>query len=212
MSEYRRVTRSVKHDKRQKQKRKILFFFGLSILFLIIFISLLLFGNKGNPQEAEVESSENEEEHTEETGEADSAEANSEDANTSDETLIEEIEENEENEESDITIEEIESDDENVITAFKGDWDPVGTEQEGPHTTTYEDGSDDRLEIRRALVMVTGIKEDDMIEHWIGRGGDQEVIATVSDHAQEDYYRVYLRWVDDEGWQPTKADKLKHHP
>jgi len=207
VSEYRRVTRSVKHDKRQKQKRTILFFSGLSILFLVIFISLLLFGNKGNPEEAEGDS-------TEDTAEDLQEETNENDTETEENDTTEEttIEESEEDADTDVIIEEMESDDENVITAFRGNWEPVGTEQEGPHTTSYQDGSDDRIEIRRALVMVTGIKEDDMIEHWVGRDGDEEVVATVSDQAQEDFYRVYLQWIDDERWQPTMAARLKELP
>lgn len=206
MSEYRRVTRSVKHDKRQKQKRKILFFSSLSVVFLIVFVSLIVFGNKGNPKEAGVETLEDE---TEEPAENENIDEKADDDSSPKDTTIEPEEEENEASSSDVTVEEIPSEDENVITAFRGDWDPVGTKQEGPHTTNYNDGSDDRNEIKQAVVMVTGLDADDMIEHWIGRGGDQAVVATVSDGALEEYYRVYLQWVDEKGWQPTKAEKLK---
>lgn len=182
---------------------------GLSVLFLIVFVSLLLFGNKGNPEEAgadtEAEEAENE-----------SSQDTTEDDTSVDDTTIEteesEQEEKDEEDQSDVDIEEVSSDDDNVAKAFKGDWDPIGTEQTGPHTINYNDGSDDRLEIKEAVVMVTDLDEDDMIEHWIGRGGDQAVIATVYDTSQEHIYRVHLQWVDEEGWQPTQVEELKHLP
>lgn len=211
MSEYKRVTRSVKHEKRQKQKRKILFFSSLAILFLIVFISLILFGNKGNPQEASVDSSE---EKTEEAEESTTSNATNTEDTTPDDTTIEP--DDSEDDKEDIEIEEISSDDSNVKTAYKGDWDPIGTKQEGPHTINYNDGSDDRVEIKEAVVKVTELDENDMVEHWIGRGGDQAVIATVYNSSYEEsideIYRVYLQWIDEEGWQPTKVEELKHLP
>src|SRR5699024_7822412 len=53
------------------------------------------------------------------------------------------------------------------------------------------------------------LKEDDMIEHWVGNGGDQKVIATVSNNDQSIAYKVYLQWEIDKGWKPTKVEKLK---
>lgn len=47
-----------------------------------------------------------------------------------------------------------------------------------------------------------------MIEWWIENGGDQKVIATVSDTAETEVFRVFLSWVDNEGWQPTKVEIL----
>ena len=211
VSEYRRVTRSVKHDKRQKQKRKILFFGSLAVLFFVIFISLILFGNKGNPEQASLEQTEDNTDEIDDDEHQDDTNIDEEQSSEDEDTTLE-PKEDENDEEQDVILEEIESDDANVIKAYKGNWDPVGTEQEGPHTTTYEEGSTDRIEIQRAVVMVTGIEEDNMIEHWIGRGGEQEVIATVSDHDLENYYRVYLQWVDEEGWQPTMIEELKQYP
>lgn len=208
MSKYRRFTRSDRYDKRQRNKRKVLFFSSLSILFLIVFISLLLFGNKGSTKEVvgdPVEESEENKGENESNADNDIAE----DTSPEDTTIAPE-DSDEENATDDVIIEEIPSDDENVITAFRGNWEPVGTKQQGPHTINYNDGSDDRMEIKQAIVMVTEIDPDDMIEHWVGRGGDQAVVATVYDSSKENIYRVYLQWVDGEGWQPTKAEKLKH--
>lgn len=215
MSKYRRYTRRAKHNKRENHKKKILFFGSLAILFLIIFGSLILFGNKGNPTQEVTEQEENET-ADEETGakEVDNEEENEEEEQ---EEVKKPRDKNlepaeKEKDEDEITLKEIESTDSNVKKAYEGDWDPIGTTQEGSHTTVYESGSDDRKEIKEAVIMVTDLEEDNIVEHWIGRGGEDKVIATVSDNNYEEIYKVYLQWVDEEGWQPTKYEELNHYP
>lgn len=210
MSKYRRFTRKSKHNKREGHKKKILFFGSLAALFLIIFSTLILFGNKGNPkqevteqEESETVETETENNHPEETEKNEEQEKESKPKDKN----LEPLEKEEE-----ATVKEVSTNDNNVIKAYEGDWDPIETEQEGPHTTTYDTGSKDRIEIKEALVMVTGLEEDNLIEHWIGRGGEGKVIATVSDNDHEEIYKVYLQWIDGEGWQPTKYEELKHYP
>lgn len=108
-----------------------------------------------------------------------------------------------------VETEETEPSDDNVTSAITGDWKPVATEQEGPHSTNYSDGSQDRKEIKQANANATGIAVDDMIEWRVENGGDQKVVATVSDSQQTKTFRVYLTWVDNEGWRPTKVEQLK---
>ena len=125
--------------------------------------------------------------------------------------MIEETEINEnadDKEDIEVETEQVEPSDDNVIEAYTGNWQPIGTVQEGPHTTVYDDGSQDRIEIKQAVISVTGLA-DDMIEWRIGNGGDQKVIATVSNPGKTDNYRVYLSWVDNQGWQVTSVEKLK---
>src|SRR5699024_11121229 len=81
-----------------------------------------------------------------------------------------------------VVLEEADSTDENVKEAWTGDWPALGSIQTGPHSIDYNNGSQDRIEIKKAVSLVTGIPEDDMIEWWVGNGGgEQNVIATVSD-------------------------------
>ena len=47
-----------------------------------------------------------------------------------------------------------------------------------------------------------------MIEWHVGNGGEQKVIATVSNRAKTEYYRVYLDWIDGEGWKPTLNERI----
>ena len=110
-----------------------------------------------------------------------------------------------------IVLDESEYSDDNVKAAVTGNWPPIGTSQTGPHDTTdFNEGSLDRLEIRKAVSYVTGIPEEHLMEWWIGNGGHQKVIATVSERTEgeTETYRVFLTWIDGEGWQPTKVETL----
>jgi len=108
----------------------------------------------------------------------------------------------------DIKTKSVKSSDDNVAEAFTGNWKPVGTKQSGSHTTNYDDGSQDRNEMENAIKSATGLST--MTTWWIERGGEQKVIATVSNKSDEsEVYRVHLKWVKDKGWKPTKVELLK---
>jgi len=113
---------------------------------------------------------------------------------------------------TDADTEEVPSTDDNVSTAYTGDWEPIGTTQTGEHVTDYSEGSADRNEIKQAIAAVTGISTDNMIEWWIGNAGDQQVTATVSDTQKETIARVQLNWIDGEGWQVTLVEELNEIP
>src|SRR5699024_2870371 len=156
MSKYRRFTRAARHEKRESHKKKILFFGSLAILFLIVFTSLILFGNKGNPKQevAEPTDSEVKQEDDKEDEEKDKEEERKDQVAEKEQEEQEkkkpkdknleptEEDDEEEKEEQEVELKEVQSSDSNVIKAYEGDWDPIGTKQEGPHTTTYADGSD----------------------------------------------------------------------
>ena len=121
-------------------------------------------------------------------------------------------EENDKDKDKDTETEKVPSTDDNVSTAYTGDWEPIGTTQTGEHVTDYSDGSADRNEIKQAISAVTGISADNMIEWWIGNAGDQQVTATVSDTQKEKIARVQLNWIDGEGWQVTLVEELNEIP
>lgn len=110
-----------------------------------------------------------------------------------------------------IILDENVSEDENVLEAYLLEWEPIGTIQVEPHVTDYANGSQDRLEIELATSAVTGIEEDKLITWWVGNGGDQKVIATVSEQGKDETYRIYLSWIANEGWKPTRLEKLKEN-
>ncbi|GAA0483054.1 YrrS family protein [Salinibacillus aidingensis] len=117
-------------------------------------------------------------------------------------------------ENSDLNTEEAtvtESEDPNVLKVIEKDWEPIGTEQEEPHETTYEKGTADWEEMWSAAAYATGLGSD-YISWWVTNGGGpQRVKITISDKAETQTYRVYLQWVPNEGWKPEKVEVLKEN-
>lgn len=116
------------------------------------------------------------------------------------------------NTEDEGTITELESDDPNVLkVVIDPSWKPVGTTQTGEHITQYDDTSVDWQEMLKAISYATGVSVDNMTVNWIGVGEipNKNVIGTITDRNTNQYYRVYLEWVDGQGWKPTKMEYLK---
>lgn len=207
MTRYRTISRAERLRKRRSTKRNVIFFSCLGVFFLITLFVLIAFGHK-QPDETEHEE--------QQITETEKQEAN--DADIEENAFIETSDRTEDDEDyedynvyEDVEVEEVSSTDENVIVAYHGDWQPIGTTQTGEHITNYNAGSQDRIEIKRAVSFVTNIDENDMIEHWIGNDGHQKVQATVSSKSTGQFYRVYLTWIDEKGWKPTKVERLKEY-
>ncbi|WP_164216270.1 YrrS family protein [Virgibacillus sp. YIM 98842] len=214
MSDFDRHSRVDKFEKRRKNTKYISTLLITGSVLLVVLFGIWIFGggdndmadsddspsdeNTANNDEIIIEDKSDEE--TEDT-----------DVNENDENSEDADEDEEDNSElnGDVEIEEVDSNDGNVIAAYTGNWQPVGTEQEGPHTTDYSDGSQDRIEIEEAVIYATGLNENDITTHWVGNDGDQRVVATVSDGDHTEIYRVFLSWIDGEGWQPTKVEELE---
>jgi len=219
MNDHKDYSRVSRYGKRRNNKRSIIILSSLALLFFIILFSLIAF-NKGK-QDVETNQSSDLEDTAQQSDES-KIENPAEDKQDSgaDNEAVDGVGEDENgewnNEETNIQdglsteidiIEE--SSDENVIRTYVGNWEPIGTSQVGEHVTNYNDGSDDRIEIKRAASKVTGIAEDNMIEWRVGNDGDQKVYAVISNKEQTDYYRLFLSWIDHEGWQVTKVEKIK---
>jgi|SRR5690625_279046 len=206
MTRYRTISRAERLRKRRNTTRNVIFFSCLGVFFLITLFILIAFGHKkpdetdDEQQVANTEEQETLDEHEDENDFIETSDAREDDEEYEDYNMYEDIE-----------VEEIIPTDDNVIVAYRGDWQPIGTAQTGEHVTNYNDGSQDRMEIKRAVSFVTNIAEDDMIEHWVGNDGHQKVQATVSSKSSGEFYRVYLTWVDEKGWQPTKVERLKEY-
>lgn len=98
-------------------------------------------------------------------------------------------------------------------TIVNSAWQPIGTSQTGNHVSSYEKGTADWNEKLQALQYATGLSPDNMITIFLGNGGSpQKAIGTVTSNDQSEKYRVYLEWVDGEGWKPTKMDVLNELP
>ncbi|PEZ83352.1 hypothetical protein CN380_03025 [Bacillus sp. AFS017274] len=103
------------------------------------------------------------------------------------------------------------SGDGNVAQTYTSEgWKPVGTEQSGDHTTSFEKGSVDWNEMSKAIASGAGIDEGSMKLWWLQNGGSPSTaIGTVSEGDNPKTYRVYIEWVDGSGWKPVKVEELK---
>ncbi|MGG0413081.1 YrrS family protein [Peribacillus simplex] len=112
----------------------------------------------------------------------------------------------------DAELEEVESSgDGNVAATYTSEgWKPVGTEQSGEHTTSFEKGSVDWNEMSKAIASGAGIDEGSMKLWWLQNGGSPNTaIGTVSEGDNPKTFRVYIEWVDGSGWKPVKVEELK---
>ncbi|MYL56130.1 DUF1510 family protein [Virgibacillus halodenitrificans] len=204
-----------KFEKRRKNTKSISILLILGAVLLILLIGIWIFGggDKEKTTDQTQPSSQEEQNSADEENESFYEKESKEDTETDqEENSSSENDGNtdkEDEEQEEIEKQEVDSSDENVLKAYTADWKPIGTEQEEPHTTNYSDGSQDRIEIKEAVLMVTDIPEQNLVMHWVGNGGDQKVEATVSNEDNGEIYRVYLSWVEGEGWQPTKLEELK---
>ncbi|MDP4171367.1 MAG: YrrS family protein, partial [Bacillota bacterium] len=90
------------------------------------------------------------------------------------------------------------------------DWKPVGTSQTGKHAAVYDSNSVDWQEMLNAISAATGVARDNMTVWRIGSNqkDPNHSIATISSKDDKKPYRVYIEWVDGQGWKPTKVEEL----
>ncbi|WLR60657.1 YrrS family protein [Guptibacillus hwajinpoensis] len=90
---------------------------------------------------------------------------------------------------------------------LEGPWEPVGTTQNAPHTSSYTKGSVDWNEKIKAVESVMGLSEDQMTIWRIGgNGGPQKSFARVSKAGSgNQVYYIELDWIDGEGWKPVSV-------
>ncbi|SDN45332.1 YrrS family protein [Alkalicoccus daliensis] len=98
-----------------------------------------------------------------------------------------------------------------------GEWEPIGTEQTGGLSGSYERNSQNWQEMVEAITYAVGLPNDeDEIALWrIENGGSPEsAVGTLSPHGG-DYdspYQVRIEWVEGEGWQPVDVTRLNSNP
>jgi len=225
MDEEKNYSRVNKYDKRRKTTKSITILMAIAVLLVILLIGIWLFGGKDDkdndkPEQTQPSSSEIEEdsnENSDQSSNDSSASTEDEDEDTEDETEDAEEDEEESEDDDSIEIEEIpedEIDDPNVIEAYTANWKPIGTSQEEPHTTKFDEGSEDWNEMQEAIAYALKIEEEEIISHWIGNGGDQRVNGHVQSTVTDEHYTVYLEWKENEGWQPIKVERVEKfiHP
>lgn len=92
------------------------------------------------------------------------------------------------------------------------DWKSVGTSQSGQHTTVYDSSSTDWQEMLSAISYATGIDQSNMTVWFLGRDKStgNGSVGTVSSKDTKQKYKVYIQWVDGQGWKPTKVEQLSN--
>jgi ABC-type Na+ efflux pump permease subunit len=204
---------------RAKRKKTNLILNGLIIfvLALIVFVAYNIFFSGGD--KASTKNGEPKTEETKALAEEDKAAKNTEKTEENEDTAIEENKEKD-SEEASATQEEADNS-QAVVTEGDGStnvlktienpaWKPVGTSQTGEHISTYNLESVDWQEMLNAISYATGLDQSNMNVYWLGsdKTTANASIGTVYSSDQQQKYRVYIKWVDGEGWMPTKVEEL----
>ena len=223
------IETSRRQQMKKKKKANLLINSLIGIVGILIIITLvnLLSNNDEVAEESTPVDQENPvAESTEDEGqqEVESQDLTSSEVNETDEdTNSEETVTNEESSEEDTTTEEPSttgevvtepSTDPIVDEAFTNSaWEPIGTSQSGTHTSSYDPNSVDWAEKVKALSYASGLSEDNMYIKFLGNGGSpQKSVGTITSKDESEKYRVYLEWVDGQGWKPTKVEVLNQLP
>jgi cobalamin biosynthesis protein CobT len=220
----------LKHDKdslsensrlHQRVKRKkanvVLNSLIIVVLLLIVIVSINIFGkddksiaesNEEQTAASTVEKDSETDEQTENEGQTDTSDRDQEDASDKDKSSDENQSEQDENinDEEQVESEEESNTDENE-TIENPDWESVGTSQIEP-AQDYVKGGVDWNEQIRAVSSATGFdqgKGDTLIK--LENNGPKKSAATVLIKETDQQYRVYLEWVDGEGWKPALVEE-----
>lgn len=192
---------------------------GVVVVLIIIFSVSIFNGDKDSDKAAEEETLLNEEtaadkddvpDKDNEQADASKKDDNVEESDNAETGSDEKTEIEEAGSEKSGQVTYVSSDDKLISeTIIKTAWEPIGTSQTGDHVSRYDGNSVDWKEKQEALAYATGLSTDSMIFWKIKNGGDpQKSIGIVSSKDSAEKYRVYLEWVEEQGWKPVKMDVL----
>lgn len=221
-----RESRLGKREKRKKTNIILNSLIALVILLIIVVSGrIFLGGNNDDELRAEEQTaSENavrekdnksdsqpddqEKENEEEEAEKDKEEAEKEKEAEEKEKEAKEQEAEEETEENEEVVTEGGSSPDVEKTIENPSWKPVGTSQSGEHTAVYDQNAVDWKEMLQAISYATGVDQNNMTVWFLGNNGPNKSVGTISTKDQSEKYRVYIDWVDGQGWKPVKVEVL----
>lgn len=195
----------------RNRSNKILNILTGVVVLLIIIVAIPIFTNSENDKsEQVVEKKPLTKEEMVGGASPDSTQENSEQAVIPKETEVEDIPIDSTVDETSSIVEKVTSDDPNVVESIiDSSWTPIGTSQTGQHVSLYDGESDDWHEKKRALAYAVGINEESLFFLKIKNGGSpQKSIGIISTKDREKKYRVFIEWVDGQGWKPVQVDAL----
>lgn len=214
MEEFPNGFRRSRLEQTKKKRENFLLNMAIAIVtILIIIIGGKIILDKEEPKDrvAEEQKQEDKEQKKTETSEknAENNEQTNEQTNEDESENDLEIETEEQAEEAGTIVQN--SNDPNVQQVIiDPNWKPIGTVQTGEHVTTYDQNSVDWQEMEKALAYGANIPHENMVVWWLENGGSPELavgtISTNDNHEQA--YRVYIEWVDGQGWKPIKVEQL----
>lgn len=213
-----RESRFGKREKRKKTNIILNSLIAFVIVLIIVVSAKIFFGGNNDqavPADEQTASESKQNESSQEDQDNDIEQDKSKDKEKADKESDKEDKEAEENEAED----ESEEDKEQVVTEGGSGpdvektienpaWKPVGTSQSGEHTAVYDQNHVDWQEMLSAISYATGIEQGNMTVWFLGNNGPNSSVGTISTKDQSEKYRVYIDWVDGEGWKPSKVEVL----
>ncbi|MET3700012.1 uncharacterized protein DUF1510 [Bacillus oleivorans] len=102
------------------------------------------------------------------------------------------------------------SNDPNVKQTFVNPgWQPIGTQQQGDHTKNFSSDSQDWAEMQQAIAVALNTSTSGLTYWCVENGGGEQVIGTVTTKGSaNEPYRVYIEWVNGQGWKPVMVQSL----
>jgi cytoskeletal protein RodZ len=192
--------------KRRKVNRILNTLIGFVFALILFFGWQLIFSNNKEPEKANHPVDEKKEETVEkeekEHKESVKVEFNENTQNGNKEELEEENEE--------VTVIEGDPNSNIIQEIVNPSWQPIGTTQSEPHVTTFDKDSVDWKEMLDAISYATRLSQSEMIVWFIGNNGPNKAVATISTKDKQQHYKVYIEWVEQQGWKPTKVQQLRN--
>ncbi|WP_338750283.1 YrrS family protein [Bacillus sp. FJAT-52991] len=222
------ATRAERNSKR-KQTNRVLNTAIAVVVLLIVVVAFTIFSGGNNeeakkPVEKKPATEQNTASHTEKNKAEDVTATNDSDnkKEEKEEPSEKEKEEKDKEKQDKEKQEQDKKKDEKIVTAsdepnvekeiVDPNWKGIGTSQTGEHNSSFDSNSPDWQEKLDALSYATGIAQDDMVVWYVKGKGPNDAIGTVSPKSNTDEaYRVFLTWVDGEGWKPTKMYELEQN-
>ncbi|MGM9928586.1 MAG: YrrS family protein [Bacillus sp. (in: firmicutes)] len=209
----RMTSRSEQIGKKRKVNRIYNILLSIVIIAILVVVVMIV---KGNSEDEYIVSPEQNSAQQEEATK-DEEKTPSDDTEDKENTSDGETEDEVDTEEETVETEGLEgasivenSNDSNVAETYVNEnWKSVGTTQTGEHTVDFTKGSVDWNEMEQALAYGAGLEVDNMTLYWLGNGGTNKAVGTISPKDKSATYRVYIEWVDGSGWKPYQVEKLK---
>lgn len=222
-NDYDNLNEGARSQKRAKRRKTNLILNSLIVvvILLIVFVSInIFFTNDESAADNSNVASENEKaankDNDKKKDKKETAASKDEDKDESSENPDEDLEaegEEEPEETGDPVVTEGGSDANVKQTTENPAWKPVGTTQTGEHpAAVFDQNSADWQEMVQAYSYATGIDAANMTVWWNENGGaPNTALGTVSQKGSDQTFRVYIEWVEGQGWKPVKVEELNQN-